>query len=348
MNTFSSSLFKKLFWVIGVALILGMVVIYIFYQKIYAPNVTDQANSNYLYIPTNASFSDVIDSLTTNELIRNQKSFDWVAARMKYNNLVKPGRYKLESGWNNYDLVRTLRLGLQSPVHLTFNSVRTTDELFEKIGTQLELEADQMSNFFYQAETLEKLNLSRHSLLTLFLPNTYQVFWDISLDEFLDRMNQEHKDYWSSTRRKQAAKWNLSPEEVYTLASIVEKESIVDDEKPRIAGVYLNRLQKSIRLQADPTVVFAVGDFGLKRVLYRHLEIDSPFNTYRVDGLPPGPICMPSIKSIEAVLNAEEHDYIFFCAKPEGGGRHAFAKTSAGHSANAKRLHKWLNEKGIR
>jgi UPF0755 protein len=198
-------------------------------------------------------------------------------------------------------------------------------------------------------EVLSELGYTPENIMSLFIPNTYQVYWNTSPQNLLKRLQVENDAFWAKKNRREKAKsLGLSTQEVYTLASIVEKESLVMDEKPIIAGVYLNRLKKGMLLQADPTVVFAVGDFSIQRVLNKHLAIDSPYNTYKNVGLPPGPICMPSISSIDGVLNAEKHNYIFFCAKPNSGGRHAFANTLAGHNRNAAIYRNWLQANQIR
>jgi UPF0755 protein len=182
----------------------------------------------------------------------------------------------------------------------------------------------------------------------MFIPNTYQFFWNTDPKDFLNRMKREHDKFWTKERLEKAKKIGLTPEEVFTLASIVEKETLAKEEKPVIASVYLNRLKRDMLLQADPTVVYAAKDFGIQRVLNKHLKIDSPYNTYKNKGLPPGPICMPDVGTIDSVLNAKDTDYLFFCAKPNGHGRHAFAKTNRQHVNNANRYRKWLNKNKIR
>ena len=260
---------------------------------------------------------------------------------------IKPGKYSLNEGNNNLDLIRQLRSGNQVPVKVVFNNIRTLDRLAGKVSEYIETDSFALLDAFMDPNVQSSYELNEETMMTLFIPNTYEFFWNTSEKGFLDRMKKERDAFWNQERLQKAQDRQMTPEEVYTLASIVEKETNVKSERPTMAGVYLNRLEQGIPLQADPTVVFAVGDFTIKRVLNRHLEIDSPYNTYKNTGLPPGPISMASISSIDAVLNAESHDYIFFCAKPGNSGQHAFAKTLAQHNRNARKYQRWLNSQGI-
>ena len=263
--------------------------------------------------------------------------------------LYPSGNFELKKGWSNKQIISKLRSGIQESKTITFNNVRTITELMGPMSSEIGLDSTRLINYFSDSIILQGLGYTKETILTLFIPNTYQVYWDISLEKLSKRMQNEHKLFWDKNDRKaKAESIGFSEKEVYTLASIVEKESLLASERPIIAGLYLNRLKNGIPLQADPTVVFANGDFGLRRVLNKHLAYDSPYNTYKHAGLPPGPIYMPSIESIDAVLNPAEHDYLFMCAKPGYGTQHAFAKTNRGHARNARKYHKWLSEQGIR
>ena len=344
-----AKLLRTIFWVFGFMLVAGLGLAYWLYDRIYSPNVPANLEDGVLYIPTGADFATVNSKLSEAGLIMKPKSFEWVANRMNYPEQVKAGRYRIEPNWSNYMLIRHLRQGIQEPVKLTFNSLRTIPELTERVSEQLEPSDQQLRNYLTNARVLDSIGYNRENLMTLFIPNTYEVYWNVTPSQFLNRMMREHDSFWDKAGRKAKAEaLDMSPAEVYTLASIVEKESLREDEKPRIAGVYLNRLRQGIKLDADPTVVFAVGDFTLRRILNKHLQIDSPYNTYRYAGLPPGPICMPSISSLDAVLNAERHEYLFFCAKADGTGSHAFAKSLTAHLVNARKFHQYLDERGIR
>lgn len=343
-----AKLLRNVFWIFGVLLVIACGIGYWLYDWIYKANVPDQLSTEILYIPTGTSYDDVLKRLTDGGFIHKVNSFDWVAKKMNYPNQIKAGRYHIQPNWSNYHLIRHLRQGIQEPVQLTFNSVRTIAELSEKLAEQLEPDEKHFQDYLLNPRVLDSIGYSRETLMTLFIPNTYEVYWNVTPAQLLQRMMREHDSFWSkSGREAKAEAQSLTPTEVYTLASIVEKESLRVDEKPRIAGVYLNRLHQGMKLDADPTVVFAVGDFTLRRILNKHLAVDSPYNTYKYAGLPPGPICMPSISSLDAVLNAERHEYLFFCAKMDGTGSHVFAKTITAHLVNARKLHQYLNERGI-
>lgn len=341
---------KKLSYLFIIFLIIGGIAAYWAYGIIFTPNTAFEEDVVNIQIPKKTSFEEVLTMLADKNVLKDQGSFERVASWMNYNrNLVPSGNYELKKGWTNKDIISKLRSGIQKPINLTFNNVRTIEELMGSLSADICLDSTDLAEYFLDTVNLSKLGFSKETILTLFIPNTYQIYWDIDLKELENRMKKEHNSFWSQNeRRAKADLLNMSEEEVYTLASIVEKESIHASERPIIAGLYLNRLEKNIPLQADPTVVFANGDFEIRRVLNRHLRYDSPYNTYIYNGLPPGPIYMPSIASIDAVLNPEDHDYLFMCAKPGYGSRHAFAKTNRGHERNARIYHEWLSQQGIR
>jgi UPF0755 protein len=278
----------------------------------------------------------------------NANSFEWLAKQKKYDTNIKAGRYRINRALNNNDLVNLLRSGKQIPIKVTFNNLRNKEQLAGKIGSQIE--ADSLSILKYITDTtfLNKLKLNTDNVACLFIPNTYEFYWNTSVEGFVNRMVKEYSDFWNLSRKKKAAEIKLNYYQVAVLASIVEKEqSIKRDERPEIAGVYLNRLKKRMKLESDPTLIFALGDFTIKRVLNKDKKVESPFNTYKNKGLPPGPICIPSINAIDAVLNASEHNYIFMCAKEDFTGYHNFAKTYAKHLINARKYQKALNKRKI-
>jgi UPF0755 protein len=289
-----------------------------------------------------------VHTLAENGLIMDEEGFRWVAEKMKYGDgSVKPGRYAIRPGMSNRALVGLLRSGRQEPVQITIRAVRNLEMLAGLAGRGLEFDSTALIRYI-RDEWLPNAPYTKENALTLFIPNTYEFYWNTPPRQFVARMQREHDKFWNGKRTELARQLGLSPAEVYTLASIVERETQHADEKPRIAGVYRNRLEKGMLLQADPTVIFAQNDFTLRRVLKKHLEIDSPYNTYKYTGLPPGPIYMPTIQTIDATLNAEDHQYIYFCVNPEKPGTHAFASTLNAHLRNARRYQQWANNNGIR
>lgn len=320
---------------------------YYAYQIVYTANVDTKDRDTYVLIPTGATYEQAMDSIEASGVIIDHLSLRFMSKLMDYDELVKPGRYKLENGWGNRQLIGVLRLGEQTPVKLTFNSVRLREQLSEKLAEELEPTKEELDSLLNNQEYLQELGFDTTTVVSMFIPNTYEVYWTTTAPALMERMKAEYDKFWNDERMAKAAKLGLNPKQVSTLASIVQAETAKDDEKPRVAGVYLNRLNKGMLLQADPTVIFGVRDFSIRRVLNKHLAYDSPYNTYRYKGLPPGPINVPSISSIEAVLNPEQHNYIYFCAKEDFSGYHSFAVTVAEHQANARRFHRALNERNI-
>ncbi|MFH1118513.1 MAG: endolytic transglycosylase MltG [Bacteroidota bacterium] len=318
------------------------------YNAAYQPNIyTGDSQNAYFTIPTGSNFEGVKKSLYTHGLIINRKSFELIARLKKYERIIKPGRYKITRGMGNLELVNMLRGGRQEPVQVIFNNIRSADQLAGRISKQIE--ADSLSIFRLLNDTgyLDSLGVTKNSLFTIFIPNTYEFYWTTSAREFIDRMKSESEKFWNNERTEKLRLLNLNRHEVITLASIVEKETNKNDEKPRVAGVYLNRLTKGWLLEADPTLVFAHTDFDMKRVLNIHKQIVSPYNTYKYTGLPPGPICLPSVASIDAVLNREQHEYMFFCAREDFSGYHNFARGIEQHNLNAWKYQQALNRKNI-
>ncbi len=334
---------------LGILTIISLVIAYRYYHFIFSPNVDTHGVSGFsIIIPTGSDFEDVKSILYSNGLIINRRAFEWVARKKDYPSLIKPGHYVVKSSMNNNHLVNMLRSGEQAPVKVVFNNIRTIEQLAGKIALQIEADSISLIQCWQDREFLNSLGFSPGNINTMFIPNTYEMWWNSDAYGFTRRMSKEYHRFWDGSRSEKARTLNMSIENVVILASIVEKETEKDDEKPVIAGVYINRLKKDWPLQADPTVKFALGEFDLKRVLKVHTEFDSPYNTYQRTGLPPGPICIPSIASIDAVLNFRKHDYMFFCAKSDLSGYHAFSRTLAEHNRHAKAYQKALDSRKIR
>ncbi len=318
-----------------------------FYSMIYRPNVGFTEGDKFFYIPTGSTFQQLSNSLVEQNIIRNQGSFEWVSDQKKYKDNVKPGRYLLHNGMSNNELVNLLRSGEQEPLMITFNNVRFKEDLAGKVGKVIEADSTEIINLLNSNEFVSKYGFNTTTFLTLFLPNTYEFWWNTSADQFVERMAAEYKSFWTAERKEKAKNLGLTQSEVSVLASIIQKETNKADEKPTVAGVYYNRLKKGMLLQADPTLVYANRDFDARRVLNKHKLIDSPYNTYKYKGLPPGPICLPSIQSIDAVLNVKSHNYLYFCAKADGSGYHSFASTYSEHLKNAREFQRELNRRKV-
>lgn len=277
-------------------------------------------------------------------------AFSILATLTGYDSHIHPGRYEASRGTSTLTLFRHLRNGSQSPMRLTIPPLRTVDDLADFLGEHLEPSADQFYEALTDANRLLLYNKKPETAVCLFLPNTYEVYWTTSPDEILQRMDRESKAYWTPERtaKLDGILPGFTQDQAITLASIIEQETQANAERPRVAGMYINRLKQHMPLQADPTVKFALKDFALKRILHEHLKIDSPYNTYKNAGLPPGPICIPSLASLNAVLNYEAHDYLYMCAKEDFSGSHNFARTYAEHLKNAAKYTLELNRRGIK
>jgi len=342
---------KKWLWAFlaGLLLLATGIAGAIFYGKALRPNTPDPMPDPILLVPAGATLEDVIDSLLVHRQLLDERSFRWTAGKMDYTGeSIRRGRFTIPPGIGNRALVSLLRGGRQTPLKVTIQNVRTIDQLCGRVAARLAFDSTDLvayldSRFDSLAGTAPETRLTR------FIPNTYEFYWTISPEDFCQRMLKEYDRFWNEERMRKLATTGLDRDQAYTLASIIEKETNYNPEKPRMAGVYLNRLRLGMPLQADPTVVFAIGDFEIRRVLYDHLAIDSPYNTYKNTGLPPGPIFMPGIASIDAVLDHENHDYVFFCAQsPDDGPGHSYAVTLSAHNENARRYQRWLDRQGIR
>ncbi len=343
---------KKLLKFLLIGVLAAVAIATYLYFNVLSPVMipNDRDEPIFLHIPTGSSYDQVLDSLHAEDLLEDATTFTLLAERMNYRREeMRPGRYALQPGWTMVDVIRHLRGGGQAPVRVVLNNEREPMNVAAKVAQVLEGDSLDFVQLFHDREYVQSIDFRAETLISLFIPNTYELYWNTSPEAFIERMLQEHQRFWDQNDRlAKAERWDLTPAEVYTLASIIEKETQQSDEKRRMAGVYLNRLQTGMLLQADPTAVFARRDFHTARVTYYHTKFDSPYNTYMHPGLPPGPIAMASITSIDAVLNAEDHDYIFFCARGDGTGYHNFAETMSGHSRNIAIYKNNLRSRGLR
>ena len=328
----------------AIAFILAAMRGYQLYQYTFRANVL---KDYVLIIPQNATFKQVTDSLEINEVLESYKAFKWVAKKKKFPSTVKPGRYEFTKGMNTNQLVNILRSGLQTPVNVTFNNVRFNEDLAGKVSKYIQADSLSILNLFSDDEQIEKFGFTQETFRAMFIPDTYEFYWTTSAEEFAERMKTEYDRYWDEERLKKAEDMNLTPVEVSVLASIVQSETAKKEELQRISGLYYNRIKKGIPLQSDPTVRYALGDFSIQRVLNAHLEIDSPYNTYKNAGLPPGPINFPEKSTIDAVLNYEKNNYLYMCAREDFSGYHNFASTLAEHNRNAAKYHAALDAEKI-
>ncbi|MCR9262797.1 MAG: endolytic transglycosylase MltG [Flavobacteriaceae bacterium] len=342
---------KKILWTVALLglLVCGFVA-YQIYNAIFSPNTQFNNNEAFVYIASDATFTDVKSSLEP--LLKDLSTFEAVAKRKGYVTNIKAGKYALKKGMNNNEIINTLR-SANIPVRVSFNNQESLESLAGRISEQLEADSVSLVQAFNDSDFLRETNFDEDSKLGMYLPNTYEFFWNTKAEGFRDRMLKEYRAFWNEERLQKAKAQNLTPEQVIALAAVVQKETAKVDERRRVAGVYLNRIRKGILLQADPTVIFAIkketGNYDtiIKRVLYRDLEMDSPYNTYKYAGVPPGPITMPDISSIEAVLNPEKHEYLYFVADVSNFGYHMFAKTLAQHNRNKVQYTRWLNEQKV-
>ena len=328
--------------------VLGISLTFYFYQVFFSANTLVESDQPYLLkIPSNSVYKNVVDQLYEERVINDAVSFGFVAKILGYQEAVKPGLYQIDPKMSNLQLVRMLRSGQQTPVRVTFNTIRTKEDLAEKISANLEVSKEQFLELLQDSVYIRKFGFEEETIMSLFIPNTYEFWWDTSAEELFERMHKEYQIFWTDARKQKAQDLGLSQQEVSTLASIVQAESQKSDERPKIAGVYLNRLRIGMPLQADPTLVFAAGDFSIKRLTAKQMAIDSPYNTYKYAGLPPGPINLPDINSLDAVLNFQKHSYLYFCAKEDFSGYHSFAVGYDQHLNNARRYQRALNAANI-
>lgn len=317
-----------------------------YYLKYYTKNVT--GTRDYLYIKTGSDFEDVYTTIKTEQIVKDTLSFFNAARNMDYTGKIKAGKYRLTKGMSNRAFINMLKAGNQEAVKISFQNVRLKHTLAGMVSKKIESDSASISALLDSAAYVEKYGFNTENVYTMFIPNSYELYWNSSAEKFFLRMYDEYQKFWNAERKAKASAIELTPVQVSILASIVDSEALNDKEMPRIAGLYMNRLQKGMRLEADPTVIFANNDFTIRRVLNKHLRLESPYNTYIHTGLPPGPISMPSIHAIDAVLNYEEHDYIYMCAKEDFSGYHNYASTLSQHLINARKFQQALNERNIK
>jgi UPF0755 protein len=325
--------------------VMGISFTFYAYQVVYTPNILigpDNQHSRLFIVDDSMTFKGIQKKMHEERIVNDLISFSFLAKLTGYDTEIKPGRYILKPGMSNLEALKLMRSGKQEPVKVTFNNVRLVSELAEKITRNLGMQPSEFEAALMKFCSENKYGFNETNVISMFIPNTYEIYYNTSPERLIEKMHEEYVKFWTEDRLNKAKEAGFTPFEVSTLASIVQAESVRPDEAPIIAGLYINRLKKGIALQADPTLVFAVGDFSLKRVLNEHKEINSPFNTYKFPGLPPGPISMPEIRSIDAVLNYTKSDYYYMCAKEDFSGRHNFTNSYEEHMENAARYQKAL------
>lgn len=336
---------KRVLMGLVVLAIAGMGLGYFGYQNVFSPNVRGEQNGKrVIFLPAGCTLEQAVDSLRPH--LSDPDSFDWTCG-LKGMKHPRPGRYELSAGMSNNALVNMLRAGLQSPVQVTFTPTRHLEDMAGKAARKLQVDSLTLLHAITNPDTARAYGFDRHAFPTMFIPNTYELFWNTDAHGFLQRMASEHKRFWNAERLEQAAALQLTPTEVATIASIVQEEVAHSDEAPKVAAVYLNRIRIGMKLDADPTLKFAWNDWTIRRVLDRHKTIDSPWNTYRYGGIPPGPIALPSTTMLDAVLHAAEHDYLYFVAEIGNTGYHHFSKTYAEHRRYARKYQQSLNARHI-
>ena len=342
---------KKYISIVAVLVVSGLIIYgFILMSQIFADNTKFSDDEVYVHVPTNATYTDVKKILA--DYVLNIDRLEMVANKMSYPENVKSGRFLFTKGMNSYELVKSLRSNV--PVKLAFNNQERVENLAVRVGSQIEADSLSLLTSFKDSIFLKENGFNEENVLAMFIPNTYETYWNTSAEKFRDKMIKEYRNFWNKDRVAKAEKQGLNPIQATILASIVHKESVKKDERPRIAGVYLNRLRLGMPLQADPTVIFAIKkkdnnfDQVIKRVFFKDLTMSSPYNTYMNIGLPPGPIAMPDITALEAVLDPEKNDFIYFCASVERFGYHEFAATLPEHNKNAKKYSDWINSQGVK
>lgn len=319
-------------------------------NKAFTGNTKFEEEVVYVYVPTDSKYEDVKKILAP--YVENQSKIDWVASKREYDSNVKAGKFLLKKGMSSFSIVRALRLNI--PVKLAFNNQEKVQDLFVRIASQIEPDTTKLKEIFTNDTFLQENGLNKDNVMSFFIPNSYEFYWNISPEELSEKLTKEYKRFWNDGRLAKAKALNLSPAQVYTLASIVHKETAKSDERPKVAGVYLNRLNKNMPLQADPTIIFALkqksNDWNLvvKRVMHNDLIVNSPYNTYKNAGLPPGPIFMPDVSAIDAVLNPEKHNYLYFCASVERFGYHEFATDYSAHLKVAAKYAEWVKKQNYK
>jgi UPF0755 protein len=338
-------------FIIGCALLIGSVLTYFYFNVWKKPFFTDKRDKT-LYIPTDGNYQGLVDSIAKWPILTDTTTFSLIARRKNLHNNIHPGRYIIPGQSNLNDFINILRSGAQTPVKVTFSNVYNLEELAGKIAKYIEEDSIRLLEEMRSSEHPWPDGITYKNNRAVFIPNTYELYWNTNAKEWVERMLVEYHKFWNVEHRAQAKSIKLTPHEVSILASIVEKETIKKDEMPKVAGLYINRLLDGWKLQSDPTVIFAIQQkdpaFQPRRVLFEDLKFDSPYNTYLYTGLPPGPIGFPTTSAIKAVLYAEQHNYYYMCANPDSPGYHSFAANDREHQQNRNKYIKWLQRQGIR
>lgn len=343
----SSGTFKKFIIALVAIIVLALACTGIFYYlRFFGANVTDK--QQYLYIHTGATYNQVYDTIQAKGIVKDTTTFNWAAHNMKYVNNVKPGRYRLKQGMSNRALIRMLQLGAQEAVTVNFHNIRLKEQFAGFMGRKLEPDSLSIIRLLDSAQYLKQFGFTTDNVYVVMMPDSYQMFWNTSPEKLFERMKKHYDTFWTAERKQKAADLGLTPIQASILASLVDAEAVYDDEMPTIASLYLNRLHKGIHLEADPTLIFAANDFTIRRVLNRHKLINSPYNTYMYAGLPPGPVMMPSVNAVKAVLDPAKTDYLYMVAKEDFSFRHNFASDINQHLANAKKYHDALDKRNIK
>lgn len=321
--------------IISILIVIVFIIAVYIGWNIFGPTIKN-VDKKFLYIPTNSTYIQVIDSLKGNDFIPHLFIFEKVAKYADYPQNVKPGKYRITEGMSVYSLIKALRRGKQEPVNLVITKLRTKEDLAKRISRSFEVDSLEVIRFLNNPDSLSKFDVDTLTVMTDVIPNTYTYLWTTPINAIFTKLDAENKKFWNKERMAKAKHLQLTPKQIYILSSIVEEETNKQEDKGKIASVYINRMHKGMRLAADPTVKYAMRDFGLKRIYHKHLAFPSPYNTYQNAGLPPGPICTPSIKTIDAVLDAPETDYLFFVARADFSGFSDFASTYQQHLIYAK------------
>ncbi|OOQ59735.1 endolytic transglycosylase MltG [Mucilaginibacter pedocola] len=342
----SGGTFKKFIIALVVIIIISLAGTGVFYYlRYFGPNVTDK--QQYLYIHTGSTFNDVYSTIVKEDMVKDTTTFMWAAHNMNYVNRVKPGKYRLKEGMSNRAFINMLKAGNQEPVTLSIHNIRLKQQFCGFVSKKLEMDSVAMLRLLDSAAFVEKYGFTTENVYTMFIPNSYEFYWNTTPEKFFEKMYTNYQKFWTPERKAKAAAINLTLPQVSILAAVVDAEALHDDDMPAVAGLYLNRLKKGMKLETDPTVIFAVGDFTIKRVLHKDLMKDSPYNTYMYAGLPPGPIMMPSVNAINSVLDYQHNDYLYMCAKEDFSGYHNFANNEADHKVNARKFQEALNQRHI-
>lgn len=336
----------------GSKLLLALILLFIaiggfLFFEMFGPNTRSFTKDEYLYIRTGATYEDVLESLKDEKLVRDMAGFKFVATTLKLSQNIHAGRYRIKRGMSNYNIVRMLRSGRQEPLKLVINRLRTKNDLVRLLSTNLEADSFRIRELIQDEVFLKELNTDTATFMGVIMQDTYELYWNAPPETVLRKIQKNHDRFWTAARRQKAKTQGITPIQAIIVASIVDEETNFNADKPNIASVYLNRIRKGMKLQADPTVKFAIGNFAIRRVTGSMLVYDSPYNTYMYEGLPPGPICTPSAASINAVLDAPRSSYLYFCAKDDFSGRTAFASTFEEQIRNANAYHRALNNRGI-